>query len=61
MASESEKLEIPDPTVEPSLLGQQMFGLVDFIIISFLGLLAIYWLFLRKKEKNESIRSFTIE
>lgn len=61
MASESEKLEMPDPTAESSLLGQQMFGLVDFIIISFLGLLAIYWLFLRKKEKNESIKSFTIE
>lgn len=61
MASESEKLEMPDPTVESSLLGQQMFGLVDFIIISFLGLLAIYWLFLRKKEKSESIKSFTIE
>lgn len=61
MASESEKLEMPDPTPESSLLGQQMFGLVDFIIISFLGLLAIYWLFLRKKEKNESIKSFTIE
>lgn len=61
MASQSENPETPQTTPEPSLLGEQMFGLVDFIIIGALCLLAIYWIFLRKKEKKESIKSFMIE
>lgn len=60
MAAETENIEVP-PTSEPSLIGEQMFGIVDIVIISGLALLAIYWLFLRKKEKSEPIKSFSIE
>ncbi|KFM58328.1 NADPH--cytochrome P450 reductase, partial [Stegodyphus mimosarum] len=49
------------PATSESIVAEQMFGIVDVIILSALFALAVYWIFLRKKEKADPIKSFSIE
>ncbi|XP_054721254.1 NADPH--cytochrome P450 reductase-like [Uloborus diversus] len=59
MTVEPQKSDSSNQTSEESLIAEQMFGLVDVVILAGLCGLAIYWIFFRKK-KTET-RSFQLD